>query len=712
MQGVGPGSVLGGRYTVTLRTSEGVHHERWRANDQTLEREVVLVCFAAGSSVAAAALDAARRAAGVEDPRLVRVLDVGSDQGIGFIVEEPLTGAVTMADLLGSGGLPAEEVRRLVGEAAGALDKARQRGLHHLALSPDSVLRMADDAVKVRGLATEAALVDAESVSGEESLRLDSIGLVKLIYAGLTARWPAASSRAGTRASGSRGAIGSVDDRKGQGGAKAVSFVSLEAAPTIVGGVAPPSEIAVGVPNDLDLICRMTLNDDRGPLSPGDLALQIAPWAATAPTTEGSSGIGLSQTRAKATPHRQLPALPRRRRSAASGVVAGVVAGAAAGAATGAAAGTTAAGAQPGAQPGADETAQESATVTASEGASATGSAPTDAAPEGPDAKGPDDKGPDDKGLADTQPGEAGAETGANKNIAAAGAAMTSMAGAAGAIGDRVGSFARAAADKASAKAAERRAAHALDDEQVEDIHLDDALDEAPATRLEPPVPGFGRDTPAAPSRTSSRVALAIVGVLVLVALAIGINNLMKIGQSDPSVAPSVVKVTIPRTTPAPSTTTSTPTTSAPTTTAPPAPVTITGGSVLDPGGVESDAKVGLAYDGNPATAWASRWYGSPDYNGTKDGIGIVLDLDRSVVLTGVDLVLPAQQDVTVYAATAASIDGAQKIGSVTGQSGTITMKAPAGLTAATKLIVWVTKAAPAEAPNHYRAQVSEVTVR
>ena len=123
MQGVGPGSVLGGRYAVTLRTSEGTHHERWRANDHTLEREVVLVCFSAAASVAAAALDAARRAAGIEDPRLVRVLDVGTDQGVGFIAEEPLTGAVPLSHLLQSGGLAADEVRRLTGEAATALDR-------------------------------------------------------------------------------------------------------------------------------------------------------------------------------------------------------------------------------------------------------------------------------------------------------------------------------------------------------------------------------------------------------------------------------------------------------------------------------------------------------------------------------------------------------------------------------------------------------------
>jgi hypothetical protein len=43
--------------------------------------------------------------------------------------------------------------------------------------------------------------------------------------------------------------------------------------------VAAPSEIAAGVPGDLDALCRMTLNDDSGPMTPGDFASQIAPWA-------------------------------------------------------------------------------------------------------------------------------------------------------------------------------------------------------------------------------------------------------------------------------------------------------------------------------------------------------------------------------------------------------------------------------------------------
>lgn len=679
VQGVGPGSVLGGRYAVTARTAHGAHHERWRADDHTLEREVVLVCFTAGSSIAAAALDAARRAAGVEDPRLVRVLDVGADQGVGFIVEEPLTDAAPLTQLLASGGLPSAEVRRLVGESASALDKARQRGLHHLALGPDSVLRMPDGAVKVRGLATEAALTDAELASGEQASRLDAIGLVKLTYAGLTGRWPTAAADPGPPRE-----------------------VDLEPAPTVVGGVAAPSEIVVAVPNDLDLICRMTLNDDRGPFSPGDLALQIAPWASGPPSRDGASGIGLPAARRPGdTAHRgpTSPGSPTRRLPAVRG-------------------GGTAAGAAGFDAPDplrdalGDSTRDDSdatATLTpVAPGAAAVGdgtavgaSGAVESSEADPVAAGPS--------------GPKGAKAGAG--LAAAGAAA---AGVASAVGDRVGSFARAAADKASARAAERRAAHAdddLDDDefQGEQIHLDEALDQSPATRLEPPLPVFGRDAPDSPSKASSRLALAIVGALVVVALAIGINNVAKIGSSDrPAAAPQTVTMTRSSSTPAsPSPSSTTPT---PTTTTPAAPVTVTGGKGFDlQDGSESDQNVKLVYDGNPDTGWRSRWYGTPDYLGDKDGLGVVLDLDRSVAVTEVEVVLPegAEQDGEVYLGTRDdSLDGAQKVGAFTDQDGTVKLTAPAGLKAGDKLIVWITKPAPDEAPNHYRAQISEVTVR
>ena len=639
MQGVGPGTVLGGRYAVTLRTSEGTHHERWRANDHTLEREVVLVCFPAGSSVAPAALDAARRAAGIEDSRLVRVLDVGTDQGVGFIVEEPLTGAVPLSHLLQSGGLAPDEVRRLTGEAATALDKATHRGLHHLALTPSSLLRMSDGAVKVRGLATEAALTDADRLSDERASRADAVGLVKIAYAGLTGRWPMVS----------------VDD----GLIPAGGPVGLETAPTIVGGVAAPSEIAVGVPNDLDLICRMTLgNGRRGPVSPGDLALQIAPWPAEQATSDGATGIGL-RSRESQEPTRVMP-------SVGTGA-----------AAMGAAGGASRAGA--GGDPGQASTIFFDSVSGGSGGAS-------------------------------TSTREPSTER-SQSSIAAAGAVA---AGVAGTIGDKVGSFARAAADKAAARAAERRSSHD-DDFDGEDIGLVDALDEAPTTRLEPPLPVFGRDAPEAPSGAQSRIALAIVGVLVLIALVIGINNVMKIGQHDgPATAVTVTKTRTPSATQPQATTTQAPPT---TTQAPPAAaVTIVGGRGFDPeDGTEADQNVRLTYDGDLSTEWRSRWYGTASFNGNKDGVGVLLDLSAPTAVKEVELVLGAEQNVTVYATDSGSTDslaGAQRIGSMKKAIGTVVIKANGQLQPMSKILVLVTKAAPAEAANHYRAQIREVTVR
>ena len=84
MHGVGPSTVLGGRYAVQRRLAQMPGAETWSAHDTTLERDVVVVCLPEDHPNAAAALDAARRAAGHDNHRLVRVLDVGRSDGIAF----------------------------------------------------------------------------------------------------------------------------------------------------------------------------------------------------------------------------------------------------------------------------------------------------------------------------------------------------------------------------------------------------------------------------------------------------------------------------------------------------------------------------------------------------------------------------------------------------------------------------------------------------
>ena len=227
---------------------------RWQGFDQTLDRPVAVLVVGIGHPHATAMLDAARRAAGVEDARLVRVLDVGNDQSTAYVVTEWVEGS-TLTERLRSGPLEAQEVRTMLGESALALEHARHRGLHHLELSPDDVHLLDDESIKLAGLAVRAALAGHDFGDGtgtgdtaDTACAVDTTALVALTYAGLTGYWP-------------------LPGRTG-----------LPPAPQVAGSPAAPSEIVSGVPADLDTLCAQTFAGAGAPNSPGDLASQVAPW--------------------------------------------------------------------------------------------------------------------------------------------------------------------------------------------------------------------------------------------------------------------------------------------------------------------------------------------------------------------------------------------------------------------------------------------------
>lgn len=684
MQGVGPGSLLGGRYVVQRRVAQHVRFERWTAADQTLDREVVLLCFDAAGPQTSATLDAARRAAGIEEARLVRILDVGSHEGVAFVVEEPLTGARSLTSVLGEGGLPAEEARRVVGEAASALEAARVRGLHHQVLTPRSVMVLEDGAIKVRGLATEAALLEADEGGSESASRTDAVSLVALAYAVLTGRWPLVGPDSG-----------------------------LEAAPRVVGGVAAPSEISAGVPQDLDLISRQTLNEDKGPLSPGDLAGQIAPWS---PSAIGSSGPRQRRAGDRTEPLRRDPAT--------GGVAASE------GAALGVAA-SPAAASPPAARPGprtvlgmglgagrgpagVDDDSLEP-------GSDRSGQIPTGREVRGPEAR-------EERGSAPRRSGAvagavatgasavaSGAAAGSAVVAKGVGAALGAAGAAAASVGSSVGGFARSAADRAAEKSssrADRRQTENLTDDLFDgrDMRLSDTLEDSdePLRHAVPMLTG-GNAEPL--DRHQSKIALLVVGGLVLVAALLGFWGLPKFGSgaASSSVTAPVVTATV----------TATPTAAAPTqppATSPPAalqPLAVVGVQAWDPEGdlQEGNASAPRAIDGDGATKWRSQAYTSAPFGGfPKSGIGLVLDLGQQSDVHQVDVDLVGGSDLTVYVASRLSLSGATSIGSVSGQDGTVTIKAPGGSAKGQLVILWFTRLA-ADGEGAFRAQVAEARV-
>ena len=697
MRGVGPGTILGGRYTVRRRLEQLHETERWSADDTTLGRSVSLLCIAGDDHRTPALLDAARRAASVTHGVFVRILDVGSDEGVSYVVEEDLGEARTLAELVTDGGVPGDEVRRITGEVAAALESAGHRGMHHLDLKPDDVLRTPDGDVRLRGLETAAVRAGEDGTESEDAARRDAVGVVALTYAGLTGLWPLGAGGSG-----------------------------LGPAPRVPGGVAAPSEIAAGVPRDLDAICRLTLNDDQGPTSPGDFARQVAPWpsrqvvgrpvtrtvAASEPEPDQDAADAgddwdapVAADAADTLEQPVVPAetsddalasgdttttRPRKRPLGRKGAAGVGLAAAAASAASAPGTGAAAAGPTTAGAPGVpDAEADEATRVISLE----------DPAPDwlnattvvSPVATRPDlERGliaGDDHEVDDEHSPSQGAAVGATAG-AGAGAAV---AGALGSVGERVGSLAKRAVDKVSELSP-------------------DTAPRADQGDLEAPAPLV----PAEPlTKDESKLALAIVVGFVVLALVIGIYGVSRIGSRNASpsdvAAPATRTTTVAPSSAAPSGSASA--TTAPQTAGAPEPLAILKVEAYDPegDGAENNNLTPKVYDGDKSTGWFSENYRSDTFGGLKKGVGVIVDLGPNKKPQTVELDIPHPSDVEVYVGPDNRLEGATKVGEKTDADGTVTFDVPADVSGQ-YIVVWFTKL-NADDNGKRRAWLDEVVV-
>ena len=707
MRGVGPGTVLGGRYTVHRRLEQLRDTERWSADDTTLGRSVSLLCIGADDHRTPALLDAARRAASVTHTVFVRILDVGTDEGVSYVVEENLEEARTLAELVTDGGVPGDEVRRITGEVAAALESARQRGMHHLDLKPEDVLRTPEGDIRLRGLETAAVRVGEDGTEAEDAARRDAVGVVALAYAGLTGLWPLGAGGSG-----------------------------LGAAPRVPGGVAAPSEIAAGVPRDLDAICRLTLNDDQGPTSPGDFARQVAPWpsrqvlgrpvarATPPPPAEEPDGFDLVDGPREPTTLEQpvvpppvAPELPpveepaaeqgRARRGLAALAGGAAVAGAAgaAGAATpGTRSGVTGVATRAaGVASGATGTASARATAgpttdhhtTAEEPPVPTevdeGHEPTRVIPLPSDAPAwlHDDAEAVDGGVEDVEEDDRRAVGGVATAGAAVAGAGAAVAGALGTVGERVGSLARRAVDK------------------VSELSPDTTSGQSAPGELEAPAPLV----PAEPlTKDESKLALGIVAGFLVLALVIGIWGVSRIGSGTRDIFGGDAAGPVPSAStasPSPSVSGSAPAESA----GPPEPLAILKVEAYDPegDGEENNKLTPKTYDGDVTTGWYSENYRTEQFGGLKKGLGVIVDLGPNKKPQTVELVIPVATSVEVYVGPENRREGATKIGEKAGAEGTVKFEVPADVSGQ-YIVVWFT-GLTTDDEGKRRAWLNEVVV-
>ncbi len=610
MRGVGPGAVFGGRYALRRRLSHSLELECWSAHDTTLEREVALTIVGSEHPNRAGVLDAARRAAGVEDARLVRILDVGSQDDSSFIVEEAMTGSESLATILLQGPMLAEEARRVAGETAKALETAGQRGLHHLRLTPHHVLIDPEGAIRVGGVAVAAAIdgPDQREPDSSTALRQDAVSLVAIVYAALTGRWPLE---------------GKVPD--------------VEPAPRVAGGVVSPSEIVAGVPGDLETLCRTTLNEAAGPLTPGVVASRIAPWSHEPVHHPGVDPTVVLRLPTGDDLSRNLP-------------VSGAVPAAAAPAG------------EPAAHPAE---------------ASARATTPVDAEPDS-DKVAP-----------------AGSTT-----TRAFGAALTGAGAAATAVSGKPGSVGRTAGQTSGP--AVPGPATPIGDERTTSARVLGEID-----GIEPPLPMLPASTALPPSRGQSKIVMLIMAGFVALALWVGYHGL--VGPSSASSSKPTPRRTVVVTAP-PVVVPASPAPQAATTAA--GPIAILSATGFDPEGDqrENNDQAARVFDGDTSTSWSSEQYQSAQFGNLKKGVGVVLDLGQPTSVHEVTIELAnGPVDLTVYAATGPSLDGATVIGTATDASGEVKIKASSPLKETQYVIVWFTKLA--QDGSQYRASISEIAL-
>lgn len=176
MTGISPTRVIGGRYVVLGELARGDTGVVWRAEDRVTGRQVAVkeLHLPAGQSreerhsFRERLLRAARAMGRVDDPGVVAVHDVVTDDDVDHIVTE-LVDAPTLADVVAGGGpLDERAAVALARQLAAALHAIHAAGVVHGATAPGSVLLGPGSRVRLADLAVSVAAGDPVAAARPE----------------------------------------------------------------------------------------------------------------------------------------------------------------------------------------------------------------------------------------------------------------------------------------------------------------------------------------------------------------------------------------------------------------------------------------------------------------------------------------------------------------------------------------------------------------
>jgi hypothetical protein len=167
---------LGQRYRLEEVVASGGVAIVWRAFDEHLARPVAVKLLhphhAGDATVVERFQREARAAAGLSHPNVVRIYDVGREDGIVWLVMELVEGPSLRDVLAAREPLDASVVTAVGEQVARALAAAHERGLVHRDIKPANILVASDGTVKVtdfgiaKALGTDETLTSTGTVMG------------------------------------------------------------------------------------------------------------------------------------------------------------------------------------------------------------------------------------------------------------------------------------------------------------------------------------------------------------------------------------------------------------------------------------------------------------------------------------------------------------------------------------------------------------------
>ena len=164
------GMILTGRYEILSKVGAGGMSDVYKAQDHILDRIVAIKVmkaeFSEDVNFVTKFRSEAKSAAGLEHPNIVNIYDVGSENGLHFIVMEYVEGITLKTYVEKKGQLSFKEATSIAIQVARGIEAAHSKEIIHRDIKPQNIIISTEGKVKVTDFGIARA-ISSNTISAE-----------------------------------------------------------------------------------------------------------------------------------------------------------------------------------------------------------------------------------------------------------------------------------------------------------------------------------------------------------------------------------------------------------------------------------------------------------------------------------------------------------------------------------------------------------------